>query len=93
MELSGELIAILTTILLGWMGYISILTIQNKTNLTALKIGETNLHDDMEKLSSTLKESFAEMKDDVKDQINKVNSRLDIFLKDEITVLKELAKK
>lgn len=93
MQLSTELIAILTTIVLGWVGWVSIVTIRNQNALTALKVGETNLHKDMEDLTKSFKEGFAELKDDVKEQMNKVNLRLDIFLKDEISVLKELAKK
>lgn len=93
MELSVELIVVLSGVVLTWAVWISSVTIRNQSALTALKVGETNLHKDMEDLSKTLKESFAEMKEDVKEQINKVNSRLDIFLKDEISVLKDLAKK
>lgn len=68
-------------------------TIRNQNALTALKVGETNLHKDMEDLTKSFKEGFSELKQDVKEQMDKVNMRLDIFLKDEISVLKELAKK
>lgn len=93
MELSIELVVILSGIVVTWAVWISSVTIKNQTNLTALKVGETNLHKDMEDLTKSFKEGFADLKEEVKEQINKVNSRLDIFLKDEITVLKELAKK
>ena len=93
MQLSTELIAILTTIVLGWVSWVSVVTIRNQNALTALKVGETNLHKDMEDLTKSFREGFAELKDDVKEQMNKVNLRLDIFLKDEISVLKELARK
>jgi hypothetical protein len=89
MELSTELLAILMTIIIGWVGWISTATIRNQQALSKLNASDVNLHNDME----GLKEGFISLKDDVKEQIAKVNSKLDIFLKDEISVLKELAKK
>lgn len=93
MELSTELILLICTIVIAWVGWVSTVTIRNQIALSNLKTSDVNLHKDMENLSKSLKESFSEMKDEVKEQINRVNTRLDIFLKDEITVLKELAKK
>ncbi len=89
MELSTELVAILATISLGWAGWISVTTIRNQTAISKAQASEEVLHNDMKDLSTTMKESFA----DVKDQINKVNTRLDTFLSNEIAVLKDLAKK
>ncbi len=66
MQLSTELIAILTTIVLGWVGWVSVVTIRNQNALTALKVGETNLHKDMEDLTKSFKEGFSELKQDVK---------------------------
>lgn len=93
MELSTELVAVLLAITLAWAGWVSIVTINNQKSLSNLQNANAALHKDMEDISNTLKESFADMKSDVKDQIDKVNTRLDIFLRDEISVLKELAKK
>jgi len=100
MELSTELIAILVTILLGWAGWVSAGLIKNQTAITKLMASDSNLgkaqediHHDMTELSKTFKESFSELKEDFRGQMDKVNVRLDIFLKDEISVLKELAKK
>lgn len=100
MELGAELIAILVTILLGWAGWISVMVIRNQNAITKLMASDANLskaqediHKDMSDLSTLFKESFAELKEDIKERMDKVNNRLDVFLKDEITVLKELAKK
>lgn len=89
MQLSIELIIIISGIVLTWAVWISSVTVKNQNNLSALKIGETNLHKDMADLTATFKEGFAEMKEDVRREIDKVNVRLDLFLKDEITVLKD----
>lgn len=89
MNLSAELLAVLATIWLGWSGWISVAVIKNQRELSKLNASDINLHNDME----GLKEGFAEMKADVRDRMNNLGTKLDIFLKDEISVLKELAKK
>lgn len=89
MNLSAELLAVLVTIWLGWSGWISIAVIRNQRELSKLNASDINLHNDMQ----GLKEGFVSLKEDVKETVNKINSKLDVFLKDEISVLKELAKK
>lgn len=76
------------------------MVIRNQNSITNLMASDINLnkaqediHKDMGELSELFKDSFAELKEDIKDRMDKVNNRLDIFLKDEISVLKDLAKK
>lgn len=71
----------------------SLVTINNQKSLSNLQNANAMLHKDMEGISNELKDSFAEMKEDVKDRMDKMNQRFDLFLKDEISVLKEIAKK
>jgi len=89
MSLNSELVAILSAIWIGWSGWISAAVIKNQRELSKLNASDINLHNDME----GLKAGFTSMKDDVKEQIGRLNTKMDIFLKDEISVLKELAKK
>lgn len=100
MDLSSELLVILATISAGWVSLVSMVAIKNQNAITRLMASDSTLtkaqeevHKDMAELSKAFKDNFSEMKDTVNEQMNKVNSRLDIFLKDEITVLKELVKK
>ncbi len=72
------LIGILCTVIIAWMGWVSLTIVRNYNNSTD---------------TSELKSAFNEMKKDIKEEIDKVNARQDLFMQREIEELKSLLKK
>ena len=67
---------IAVTVFIGWAGWISITTIQNKASLQAMDKND---------------ESMAKSMDELKVGIKGLSDRLDLFLKNEIDELKKIA--
>lgn len=89
-----------STALLFWMGWISVFAIQTNrkadkslsNDVMAQREIETIVKG-METMTSELKSSFKELVTEVKSEMKTTNHRLDHFMKEEIDVLKHLAKK
>jgi hypothetical protein len=69
-----EIYAVLIASGLAWVGWISIMTIQNNSKINGLM---------------SIKDSVTDLKDDIKG----VSQRLDIFIKNELDAIKEIANK
>lgn len=90
-----EILAISATLAVGWMGWLSLTTIQNKVKINTLTNNNAAIEKDlaealkhMEKTSQEMKASFKEMREDVKSDINSLSGRLDTFMRTEIDALK-----
>lgn len=91
------LIDILKTVALAWAAWISATTIRNSLALKSVSIENKGIKDDllqainhMDKSSEDMKESFKEMRAEVKNDINDLSNRFDTFISTEINTLKIL---
>jgi hypothetical protein len=84
---------LLITIFLGWGVWISLMCIRNGLKINDLTNKGEGFVREFEITCTDLKNSFSEMKDEVKVDIESINKRLDTFMKAEIDTLKEIAKK
>lgn len=90
-----EVLAVVGVIFVGWLGWLSLTTIQNKVKINTLVGNDEVLERDlgealknMERTSEDLKNSFREMRQEVKSDISSISGRLDTFMRTEIDALK-----
>lgn len=74
---------------LGWVGWVSIMVIKLTVKDSSRAQEMTALFDRLDAFQGDLKSDFADMKKDVTNDIDKVNTRFDMFLKSEIDIIKD----
>lgn len=81
------LIGIAATAGAGWLGWMTVTTIQSKERINDLRTNATSHDKDMEEI----KESFKTLLQRVEASNDKIGQRLDLFLKTEIQEFKGVA--
>ncbi len=77
----------------GWVSWSSITTIVLLIKDASTKKDMKSLLGRLETVSTELKADFSKMEGNVEEHINRINSRFDLFLKSEIDLLKDIAKR
>lgn len=92
-QIDSSLLFAILAIVLPWAAFITKVTFDNQAKLRLSEQSNEDFKNEFEKTCKDLTERFKEMKDDVKEDIQKLNQRMDIFFSKELEALKNIANK
>jgi len=90
-QINIEILIAFITLFIPWVSWVSYTTWNTQARLRVIDGRHEDFKSQFEKTCQKLTDSFDEMKAEVKDDFEKINDRMDMFIKSEIDTLKQIA--